>query len=69
VRLPRGYAVLRVLEKKPFDPAAFVKEKDSLTASLVEERREMLFRAYLQEARKRFPVEKRPEVLRRAVAS
>ena len=30
VRLPRGYAVLRVLEKKPFDAAAFAKEKESL---------------------------------------
>jgi peptidyl-prolyl cis-trans isomerase D len=69
VRLPRGYAVLRVLEKKAFDAAAFAKEKDSLTARLVDQRREQLFRAYLQEARKRFPVEKRPEVLRRAVAS
>jgi peptidyl-prolyl cis-trans isomerase D len=69
VRLPRGYAVLRLLEKKAFDPEAFAKEKDSLTASLTEERRGKMFQAYLQEARKRFPVEKRPEVLRRAVAS
>jgi peptidyl-prolyl cis-trans isomerase D len=69
VRLPRGYAVLRVLEKKAFDPAAFAKEKDSLVASLTEERRGQMFQAYLQEARKRFPVEKRPDVLRRAIAS
>lgn len=69
VRLPRGYAVLRLLEKKAYDPTAFAKEKDSLMSSLTDERREKMFQAYLQEARKRFPVEKRPAVLRRAVAS
>jgi peptidyl-prolyl cis-trans isomerase D len=68
VRLPRGYAVIRVLEKKPVDSAAFAREKESLVSSLTDERRGQMFRAYLVEARKRFPVEKRTDVLRRAAA-
>lgn len=59
-----GYAVLRVLEKKEFDAAAFAKEKASVAASLREERQQQLFRAYMEEARKRFPVERHPEALR-----
>jgi peptidyl-prolyl cis-trans isomerase D len=69
VRTPAGWAVVRVLEKKDYDPAAFEKEKTALTAGLVEERRGQLFRAYMQEARKRFPVLRRPDALRRVVAS
>jgi peptidyl-prolyl cis-trans isomerase D len=69
VRTPAGWAVVRVLEKKDYDPAAFEKEKAALTASLTEERRSQLFRAYMQEARKRFPVLRRPDALRRGVAS
>jgi parvulin-like peptidyl-prolyl isomerase len=65
VRTPAGWAVVRVLEKKEFDPAAFEKEKAALVASLEEERRGKLFQAYMQEARKRFPVQRRPDALRR----
>jgi peptidyl-prolyl cis-trans isomerase D len=65
VRTPAGWAVVRVLEKKEYDPAAFEKEKAALTAGLVEERRGQLFRAYMQEARKRFPVSRRPDALKR----
>ena len=54
-----GYAVLRVLERKPFDPAAFEKEKGRLRASLREQGREQLFRAYMNQVRQRFPVERR----------
>jgi parvulin-like peptidyl-prolyl isomerase len=68
VRTPAGWAVVRVLEKKEFDPAAFEKEKAALTASLTEERRGKLFGAYMQEARKRFPVLRRPDALRRVAS-
>jgi peptidyl-prolyl cis-trans isomerase D len=67
VRTPAGWAVVRVLEKKDYDPAAFEKEKAALVASLVEERRGKLFQAYMQEARKRFPVQRRPDALSRVV--
>jgi peptidyl-prolyl cis-trans isomerase D len=69
VLTPNGYAVLRVLEKKEFDPATFAKEKPSIAASLREERQQQLFRAYMEEARKRFPVERHPEALRQQATS
>lgn len=65
VRTPAGWAVVRVLEKKEYDPSAFEREKAALTASLTDERRGQLFRAYMQEARKRFPVLRRPDALKR----
>lgn len=65
VRTAAGWAVVRVLEKKEADPAAFEAQKAGLIASLTEERRAQLFRAYMQEARKRFPVQRRPDALRR----
>jgi len=68
LKTPSGMAVLRVLEKKAFDPAAFEKEKDALLASLTEQRRGQLFQAYMQEARKRFPVVRHPDALQRVVS-
>lgn len=59
-----GYAILRVLERKPFDPAAFEKEKGSLLATLREQRREQFFRAYLAQLRQRYPVERRAPLSR-----
>ncbi|HLA77843.1 MAG TPA: peptidyl-prolyl cis-trans isomerase [Vicinamibacteria bacterium] len=59
-----GYAILRVLERKPFDAAAFAKEKDSLLASLREQRREQFFRAYMNQVRARYPVERRAPLSR-----
>ena len=68
LRTPTGVAVLRVLEKKAFDPAAYEKEKDALLASLTEQRRGQLFQAYMQEARKRFPVVRYPDALQRVAS-
>ena len=65
VRTAAGWAVARVLERKDYDPAAFEAQKAALIASLTEERRSQLFRAYMQDARKRFPVQRRPDALRR----
>lgn len=67
VRAGSGYAILRVLEKKAFDREAFEKQKASLTASLRDQKRSQLFQAYLNQARQRFHVERRPEVFRRVV--
>lgn len=61
-----GYAILRVLERKPFDPAAFEKEKGSLLATLREQRREQFFRAYMNQVRERYPVERRAPLTRPA---
>jgi len=69
IRVSGGWAVIRVLEKKAFDPAAFEKDKVSLIASLRQQRREELFRSYMQEARKRVTVQRNAEAFRRAMAS
>jgi peptidyl-prolyl cis-trans isomerase D len=58
VAVEGGYALVRVIERKAFDAAAFAKEKDALTASLRESRKQLMFRAYMTQARERFPVER-----------
>lgn len=68
VRTSAGYAVLRVLEKKPFDPVAFEKQKDALAASLRDSRRRDLFQAYMSQARQRFQIERNPVVFRRVAS-
>jgi peptidyl-prolyl cis-trans isomerase D len=53
-----GYALVRVIERKTFDAGAFAKEKDSISGTLREARKQQLFRAYMTQARQRFPVER-----------
>jgi len=67
VRAAAGYAVLRVLEKKAFDPAAYEGQKATIVAGLKDQRRQQVFRAYLAQARQRYPVERRPEAFQRLV--
>ena len=67
MRAAGGYAVIRVLEKKPFDPAAFEKEKPSITTSLRGEKKQQLFQAFLDQARRRYTVEENSSALQRAV--
>jgi len=67
VRAAGGYAIIRVLEKKPFDPAAFEKEKPSITTSLRGEKKQQLFQSFLEQARQRYPVERNLSALQRAV--
>jgi peptidyl-prolyl cis-trans isomerase D len=67
VRTATGFAVLRVLEKKPFDPAAYEGQKASIMAGLKDQRRQQLFRAYLSQARQRYTVERRPEAFQRVL--
>jgi hypothetical protein len=62
-----GYAVLRVLERKPFDAAAFEKQKPELLAMLKAQKRQSMFEAYLEQARDRYTVERRREAYRRVV--
>jgi peptidyl-prolyl cis-trans isomerase D len=65
VRTARGYVVLRVLERKGFDPEAFASQKAAVSESLLEQKRSQLFQAFLSEARDRYVVERNPEALRR----
>lgn len=67
VRTARGYAVLRLLEKKAFDPEAFEAQKGRLVAELREQKQEQLFRSYMTDARKRYRVERRPAAIQRVL--
>jgi hypothetical protein len=67
VRTTRGYAVLRVLERKGFDPVVFAEQKAAVETSLLEQKRGQLFQAFLSEARDRYVVERNPEALRRVL--
>jgi hypothetical protein len=58
VRTAGGYAVLRLLEKKPFDPAAFEKEKSGIQSSLRETKRNQFFQTFLSAARQRVSVDR-----------
>jgi peptidyl-prolyl cis-trans isomerase D len=66
VRAAGGYAVIRVLEKKPFDPAGFEKEKPSIMTSLKSGKKQQLFQAFLEQARQRYPVERNLSAMQRA---
>jgi peptidyl-prolyl cis-trans isomerase SurA len=65
IRVEAGYAVLRVLEKKPFDPVAYDAQKASIAASLREQKKQQFFQAYMLQVRERFPVERNPEAFQR----
>ncbi len=67
VRAPSGWAVLRVLEKKPFDQAELEKQKAQLRSNLRAQRSQELFRAFLIAARDRYPIERNAEAFRRAL--
>jgi hypothetical protein len=68
VRAASGYAVLRVLEKKPFDPTAYESQKATILAGLKDQRRQELFHAFLAQARQRYTVERRPEAFQRVLS-
>jgi peptidyl-prolyl cis-trans isomerase D len=67
VRVTSGYAVLRVLEKKPFDTVAFEQQKASLASSLRQQKKSQLFQSFLADARQRVTIERRPEAMKRIV--
>lgn len=67
VRTPAGYAVLRVLEKKPFDAAALEAQKAQITSGLKRQKQDQLFRAYMARARDRYTIEHRPAALQRVL--
>jgi peptidyl-prolyl cis-trans isomerase D len=67
VRTTSGWAVLRVLEKKPFDAAELAKQKAQIAASLRQQKQAELFRAFVVEARDRYEVARHPQAWRRAL--
>jgi peptidyl-prolyl cis-trans isomerase D len=69
VRTAAGWAVLRVLEKKSADPVTLASERQQLAASLREQKRSELFRAFLIEARERYQVTRNPKAYQRAIGA
>jgi peptidyl-prolyl cis-trans isomerase D len=67
VRTSGGWAVLRVLEKKPFDPAAFAAQKGEIAASLRQQKQQELFRAFLTAAREHYEITRNPKAYARAL--
>ncbi len=67
IPVPAGYAVVRVLEKQEFNAAAFEQQKDAIASALRAQKQAELFQAFIDQARKRVVVERRPEVFRRVV--
>src|SRR6185295_16730719 len=67
LRIDSGWAVVRVSEKKAFDPAAFAKEQQTLASSLREDRRQKLFASYMTGARERFEVLRYPDAIQKVV--
>jgi len=67
VRTSAGYAVLRVLERKAFEPAAFSAQKAQIVSGLRQQKKNELFQAYLSQARARYLVERRADALKRVM--
>jgi peptidyl-prolyl cis-trans isomerase D len=67
VRTASGWAVLRVLEKKPFDATEFAKQKGQIAASLRQQKQAELFRAFVTAARDRYEVTRNAQAYRRAL--
>jgi len=67
VRTSSGWAVLRVLERKPFDAAEFAKQKGPIAASLRQQKQSELFRAFVVAARERYEIARDAKAYRRAL--
>jgi parvulin-like peptidyl-prolyl isomerase len=67
VRTSAGHAILRVLERKAFEPEAFKAQKAQIVAGLRQQKKNDLFQAYLSQARARYVVERRADALKRVM--
>jgi peptidyl-prolyl cis-trans isomerase D len=67
VRTASGWAVARVLEKKPFDPAELERQKGQIAASLRQQGQQELFRAFVVQARERYEIARDASAYRRAL--
>jgi peptidyl-prolyl cis-trans isomerase D len=67
VRTQSGWALLRVLEKKPFDAAEFDRQKAALRSGLRQQRQSELFRAFLIAARDRYEISRNAAAYKRAL--
>ena len=67
VRTGSGWAVLRVLERKPFDAAELARQKGPIAASLRQQKQSELFRAFVVASRERYEIQRDAKAYRRAL--
>jgi peptidyl-prolyl cis-trans isomerase D len=67
VRTASGWAILRVLERKPFDAAELAKQKGPIAASLRQQKQSELFRAFVVASRERYEITRDAKAYRRAL--
>ena len=67
VRAASGWAVLRVIEKKPFDPEELARQRAQIAASLRRQKQGELFQAFVVTARDRYEVARNAQAYRRAL--
>ena len=67
VRAASGWAILRVLERKPFDAAELAKQKGQIAASLRQQKQTELFRAFVVASRERYEIARDAKAYRRAL--
>jgi len=63
-----GAAIVKVLERKDVAPEEFVKQKDTLRADLLNERRNKFFAAYMSKARQRMKININRETIAQIIA-
>jgi len=63
-----GAAIVKVLERKDVGPDEFVKQKDTLRADLLNERRNKFFAAYMSKARQRMKININRETIAQIIA-
>ena len=63
-----GAAIVKVLERKDVAPDEFVKQKDTLRADLLNERRNKFFAAYMSKARQRMKININRETIAQIIA-
>jgi peptidyl-prolyl cis-trans isomerase D len=67
VRTASGWAVLRLLERKPFDAVELAQQKGQIAASLRQQKQAELFRAFVVAARERYEIARDAKAYRRAL--
>lgn len=65
IETPTGFAVVRLVEKKTSDRAAFEAQKDSLREALAQQRKQEFFQSYMQALVDRYPVERNAQAMAR----
>jgi parvulin-like peptidyl-prolyl isomerase len=69
VRVASGFAILRVLERQGTTPTGAAGQRDEVAAALRDQKRSELFRAFLLEARERYPIARHASAYRRAIGA